>query len=79
MLYVLFLVRYRNNNDDNVCSWSPQRESEQGGVAHLRGPGDAAELLQHGLLAPGHHHLVERGETNRPDRPAGESVIMYEA
>ena len=75
---VLFLARYRNNND-NVCSWSPQRESEQGGLAHLRGPGDAAELLQLGLLAPGHHHLVERGETNRSDRPAGESVIMYEA
>ena len=74
---ILFLVRYRNN--DNVCSWSPQRESEPGGLAHLRGPGDDAELLQLGLLSPSHHHLVERGETDRSDRPAGESVIMYEA
>ncbi len=63
---------------NNLCfpySWSPECAPEQGGVAHLGGAGDAAELLHLGLLATRHHHLVERGQAARPHRPAGEAVF----
>ena len=62
-----------------IFSWSPECGPGQGVVADLGGAGDSAELLQRGLLASGHHHLVEGGQATRPHRPGGECracVIM---
>ena len=59
-----------------IFSWSSERGPGEGDVAHLGGEADAAELLHVRLLAPGHHHLVERGQTAGADRPGGGCQLL---
>ena len=64
------------DNLNFIFSWSPERGPGEGDVANLGGEADAAELLHVWVLAPGHPHLVERGQAAGPDRPGGECQLL---